>query len=615
VSFDPAQIEPRPSDWLQLNVEYSGEGRAEFADPKGSITGPTTIRFDEFGRASAEMDAGDPECERELRCGWPEFVRGGRPVEHGDRRRIGISDEQNTCIVLSVRTPKGGFATVGTVLYVAPLLDKGRITFHLGRSLFNGANAGVPKYWVLPLFNFVSAFGPGVEELERHPLRLYRTPAIPDGVGEQDRAVATLYANRRNRLIVFEFQGQHGFIELLPDYEKREARLRKERERRLVTAVMVGAIGPNSIEADALDSWFPFDFLEVLGVATGVEVGAPWIEFRDERGQLVRRYHAALRSRVFIQGHRAINEDVTRGTGRLLTRAHASPHFGKTYLRVAMQHLIEASSESLVEERVAHVCRGLDGLCAKYELTGRNLRKGMREPYKRRVKCILEKAADEIRSQAAAARNCGDGEDAAVLEEIAKRTVSNPYVESNFGSGTVRLLQEFGLPDGAIMACYHGRDPEEGLRRWAQWLSECRNTPSHGRYFEIVGGRHDLGRLLQTSRHLLDILVRIVLKMLCYEGTYQPTTSVLTDRQPLDWVTPDLPASRLGYSMCSFCQYLGKWNFAAEAQTCSAFPDRIPDEIWNGRNKHVEPYPGDHGIRFEPRPEVSLDALQREGLG
>ncbi len=32
---------------------------------------------------------------------------------------------------------------------------------------------------------------------------------------------------------------------------------------------------------------------------------------------------------------------------------------------------------------------------------------------------------------------------------------------------------------------------------------------------------------------------------------------------------------------------------------CEAFPDKIPDEIAYGDNKHLEPYPGDNGIQFE----------------
>lgn len=36
---------------------------------------------------------------------------------------------------------------------------------------------------------------------------------------------------------------------------------------------------------------------------------------------------------------------------------------------------------------------------------------------------------------------------------------------------------------------------------------------------------------------------------------------------------------------------------------CAAFPDPpgIPNAIAYGRNKHIRPYPGDHGIQYEPK--------------
>lgn len=37
-----------------------------------------------------------------------------------------------------------------------------------------------------------------------------------------------------------------------------------------------------------------------------------------------------------------------------------------------------------------------------------------------------------------------------------------------------------------------------------------------------------------------------------------------------------------------------------ERNACKAFPDGIPDEIAYGTNLHLLPFPGDHGIQFEP---------------
>lgn len=41
-----------------------------------------------------------------------------------------------------------------------------------------------------------------------------------------------------------------------------------------------------------------------------------------------------------------------------------------------------------------------------------------------------------------------------------------------------------------------------------------------------------------------------------------------------------------------------------EVVICSAFPDGIPHEIAYGDNLHIEPYPGDGGIRYEKEDEV-----------
>jgi hypothetical protein len=36
-------------------------------------------------------------------------------------------------------------------------------------------------------------------------------------------------------------------------------------------------------------------------------------------------------------------------------------------------------------------------------------------------------------------------------------------------------------------------------------------------------------------------------------------------------------------------------------RTCDAFPEEIPETIWSTETDHRFPFPGDHGIVFEPR--------------
>jgi hypothetical protein len=53
---------------------------------------------------------------------------------------------------------------------------------------------------------------------------------------------------------------------------------------------------------------------------------------------------------------------------------------------------------------------------------------------------------------------------------------------------------------------------------------------------------------------------------------------------------------------CSACLHLA----VDPEQTCAAFPDGIPDEIWWNRADHREPFEGDGGIRWTPLDEDAV---------
>jgi len=50
--------------------------------------------------------------------------------------------------------------------------------------------------------------------------------------------------------------------------------------------------------------------------------------------------------------------------------------------------------------------------------------------------------------------------------------------------------------------------------------------------------------------------------------------------------------------LCNSCAHLERSE--SSLGTCRAFPRGIPKEIFLGKADHRKPFPGDHGIRFEP---------------
>jgi hypothetical protein len=50
---------------------------------------------------------------------------------------------------------------------------------------------------------------------------------------------------------------------------------------------------------------------------------------------------------------------------------------------------------------------------------------------------------------------------------------------------------------------------------------------------------------------------------------------------------------------CFDCKHLHK-VILGEPTGCDAFPDEVPIVMLANQHDHRQPYPGDHGIRFEP---------------
>lgn len=153
-----------------------------------------------------------------------------------------------------------------------------------------------PKYWIIPVTNLITEFSQG-EIVETNVNIFYP-----------------------HRLINFKYNNNKCWIEPLPDYEHRKKRLDLKQEHCTITSIMVCEFGSMPIANTEQTINSLFNLLYVLGLATGTEIQAPWIEFRDENYKLVKRIHYNIYPFPYIKGHVAIkgnDSDMNSGIGKM----------------------------------------------------------------------------------------------------------------------------------------------------------------------------------------------------------------------------------------------------------------------------------------------------------
>jgi hypothetical protein len=513
-------------------------GTAHFRDPGGSVTGPTTAHFDSEGERSAIMRVRRATCDEDLPGGLCQPLHGGEAIKLGTGFSMGIGFTTNTCDKLLINTRHGEVSEEGRIIYDPAYAGKNTtITFHVLRPALRIRSRKKAKYWVMPLLNFVSEYALHYPQLDDHPLRLVHPPGVPSGLTEQERLVAEYNASLKNRLIAFELDGKPGFIEPLPDHASREKDLKEGRERCLVTAVMVGEVSNRVPPSAELRRWLPFGLLQLLSLTTGSKVGFPWVEFRDADGQLLRRVHVSSGRLSYTRGHAIMREWIHRGTGYLLSRAAASGKLDAEPTSLVLNLLIAASSYSgYIEDRFDCLFRAIEALCRYYDL--KRPAPLVSDPCRTKVAAILQQASAEV-----VRLKTINPDFAAALGRISARIGQAATPNPRYGDMLVSLLDKFGLPDGEVMRAYSRR--RHRRYDWPQQIERIRHKLTHEGSLGLE--RRDLDKAMATLNHLLDIMLRIVFKMLDYDGHYQPPCLLGTADPAVDWVKPTTQARSLGY--------------------------------------------------------------------
>lgn len=323
---------------------------------------------------------------------------------------------------------------------------------------------------------------------------------------------------------------------------------------RAATSIVVGSLGPQPYATLAeVKSWFPFDFLLALSLASGTHVTAGFVEIRDAVGQLVKRFHMSSPKERYGQGFRTVHETIDSSPSGSATADLVNALLRITdaeklrVIRVVIDHIIRAGLLTQgLENSFDHIVRALEALTEAQGVSSQNLLDGVPEAEQQSVKDHLKTAQTAVLSIAASLRARGDVSSADRVARIAGRAASADQKDLNFGLAVSTLLQTYKFPDEEIVNSYYQNKPRSDGRSWVQVLSAYRGGVIHVGYLELTSSA-ELLDVYQYIRHLHDLLVRIILTDIGYTGTYQPTVSQWTDPKPLTWVARSTPASALGY--------------------------------------------------------------------
>ena len=528
---EPLPHVPDPGEWLHLRATHSGRGRAVFTNPPGQIEGPAVVRVDRRGQTVVTID-------NEVDPG-PGFQFHHGSVSAENLRRPGFS---NPCSLVEVQTADGTFIADERIFLDSTGTQSRpqRVRLTPSRARYVANIAEQARYWVLPLTNFVLPdfeWGGRADARWRRSVqrRMKRAGPVPPA---EDPPTAQPVRIR------FSLCGQQAFIQLLPDYTNRVERLERGRVANLLTAFVVAPAHANSVSFTDHKNLFPVDMLAMLTLATGVRVGAPWVEFRSSRWELVRRDYIQFGTPAYEHGRSALSPRAPGAVGPLLTGLFSSPELGQNYLRAAVHQAIEAAFPCTLEIRVVHLVRSFETLCRHFGFGAMNLTSNLDAAQIAEVNAALTAAIVRV---AALRMVEADPDRRRSLQRIGDRVRSMSQKENDFGRAVLELLRRFDLPDADVLQPHLAAHPVAGNDNWPGLISCYRGTVTHEGYFDLSSGRHDTFEILDVTDHFHDVLLRVLFKIVGYEGPYQIQMPPRYRCEPVAWVTLATHPRALGY--------------------------------------------------------------------
>ena len=533
---------PVQNPWFSSKIVYEGMGEATFEKPKGIVEGKTRINVSENGEFDVVMEMEHLyTTERIAGKGSFQICKFVTGNLGSDNEIVHTGKIENPCSGMTVTTDDGIFNATGNIYHGVKFGFEDKIKFYISSGNFLVNNCIESVYWIAPLTNFIRSFPYNFEQLiVNHPLRLFITPVVPTLSDEGQMRDALLAANRANTMIDFFYKNRVGYIQPTIDYNEKAGKIKSGEIKQGITALMVSEIAPEMDEEK-----FSEDYTLLLSIAIGNLIACPWIEFRDKLGNLVSRKHVLTIKSEYKEGYAIISEFNNLGISQLLSAASIAKAFHEDYYHVLLAHLARLQSFSRqIEDHMDLLCRTFDFLGEVFDLGTQNLMDDLSLGEKQEVNSILQDAAKRLKQLKLQTKNHSKNK----IQQIQDRIINANNMSRAFGLTVMDLLAKFDLYDEQVMNNYYSHQSRREKRTWAGKLSMYRGTVIHSGYFQTRNGLHNFDEIIQTEDHLHDILVRIALKILNFEGNYQPRVirHLGTDKTA-NWVTETTPAEELGY--------------------------------------------------------------------
>jgi hypothetical protein len=507
------------SNWFTTDYDYSGYAEAVFDQPHVEFHGPASVRPDENGRPIVEItvEHSNPAIQTQFDLLVVEF--GSQPVP-GVGVVTAFGGGRQNSVRTTVRGEKGVFQSGPDWKYSFSWPSGKPLTLRIKpiKSEFAVADSAPEAFLVLPLSNFLPEFPTQSSAIGDHALNLYAGSDSHSG-----------------RCIPFKLYGQSAFIQQLLGTGGQNEGIKTWGGEIILTAVAVlPMMDPAIIDPWG---WFLTIFLRLLELATGNEVGMPWIEMRDENGGLARRLHIAVGHLHHLTGgYGAIQEAFHWSGGEYLTAALSSPQAREPFFSIALRHCIRAGLPGLsLDDQLDHLVRALECLCARYGFSQQDLMDGFDSKLKTTIAAVLKNARTEISKLASTV--AGPGHRTQILR-IAARAQSAAQTDLSFGLAVESLVRHFGLLDSEVLEPYYAGNPTLKGSNWVGALSYYRGAVFHEGFLDIDSPGTSVGEVFGFILHLHDLVVRVLLKIVGYSGTYQPRLIRGTAAEGADWFKP-----------------------------------------------------------------------------